>query len=928
MTTETAKLAEALGVGLWVVAGLAAFAPLLAHKGQGLRGFLKAQLIVQCIALAILSGVLVMPLILGAGVVASDPAADKHVEIPAFDLASWRRLPVQEDGRKKPFESMAVETLRGVSGRSKFQGHHATAVVLQWMLLRGEGFETGADTWEHEPFILCPDGDLREVIYSDVLGHDAQLTKEHIRGSMISPRELRKSETVRQLLLKVREKQEDDSEKMQQLLTPLERKASEVNQRLSRFDAVSQNSPLTFHKAMPMRADDPIGIVALDRKGGGWFSIGMLRLLKEEDDNHCKQLEHRAAQMPIPPLAGASLEAGALNLLANAGEVAVLRHELHHESAWRAIMRDRLAKVPQLYTSPERLATLRVFQEQIKSGTAHQALDELSQELAARRAALLEGKAQLFQNRDDAAFLSFVAKQHLTFDERFSILLTKDFSTVLGKDRERSVELFGVLLTDERQNAMTHLKRVSEAYQKPEELPTLAQRLESLFLARDAAVVADLKRRVAVAMRDGYHPADERFRMLHLNYLENRFPNLYIESAAWQAYPREDVNRVLASFAAVQDAYRSRDAYQFERASEAFFAVVREVGEKYDETGYPGTENIALEMQLNRVQPFKWGWISMLACVVFLTGSLSASRFGFGTTSGVFYGVGWLTCLASLAFQGFGFYARIVIAERAPVSNIYETIIFVAAMSVVFAIHLELKYRRVLILLSGAVAGCLALMLADQLPNANVPGIDEKIKPLTPVLRTNYWLTVHVLTIVASYAGGALAWVIGNIAIGLLAFGNPSREALKSMSQFSYRAMQIAVVLLAAGTFLGGWWAVESWGRFWGWDPKEVWALISLVCYVIPLHARYVGWVKDFGLAVSAVLCFAAIMMSWYGVNFVLGAGLHSYGFGGGGPWWVAWVALLNLIFLLVCCIRYTGRVALAAPVADARLVLAPAGGV
>src|SRR6202008_3414874 len=123
-----------------------------------------------------------------------------------------------------------------------------------------------------------------------------------------------------------------------------------------------------------------------------------------------------------------------------------------------------------------------------------------------------------------------------------------------------------------------------------------------------------------------------------------------------------------------------------------------------------------------------------------------------------------------------------------------------------------------------------------------------KISPLVPVLRSNFWLTIHVLTIVSSYAGGTLAWALGNVTLFLLAFSKPRRELLNSLSWFTYGAISIAVLLLAAGTFLGGWWAAYSWGRFWGWDPKEVGALVALVCYVIPLHMRYIGWVKDFGL--------------------------------------------------------------------------------
>jgi ABC-type transport system involved in cytochrome c biogenesis permease subunit len=96
------------------------------------------------------------------------------------------------------------------------------------------------------------------------------------------------------------------------------------------------------------------------------------------------------------------------------------------------------------------------------------------------------------------------------------------------------------------------------------------------------------------------------------------------------------------------------------------------------------------------------------------------------------------------------------------------------------------------------------------------------------------------------------------------------------------------VVLLAAGTILGGIWADYSWGRFWGWDPKEVWALIALLGYVAILHARYTGWMGQFGFAAWNIIAFSLVVMAWYGVNFVLGAGLHSYGFSSGGQGFVA----------------------------------------
>jgi cytochrome c biogenesis factor len=105
------------------------------------------------------------------------------------------------------------------------------------------------------------------------------------------------------------------------------------------------------------------------------------------------------------------------------------------------------------------------------------------------------------------------------------------------------------------------------------------------------------------------------------------------------------------------------------------------------------------------------------------------------------------------------------------------------------------------------------------------------------------------------------------------------------------------VLLLAAGIVLGGVWADYSWGRFWGWDPKEVWALVALLGYLAVLHARHAGLVRQRGLAALSVVCFSLVVIAWYGVNFVLGVGLHSYGFGGGGRGYIAGAIILQLVF-------------------------------
>jgi len=202
-----------------------------------------------------------------------------------------------------------------------------------------------------------------------------------------------------------------------------------------------------------------------------------------------------------------------------------------------------------------------------------------------------------------------------------------------------------------------------------------------------------------------------------------------------------------------------------------------------------------------------------------------------------------------------------------------------------------------------------------------IPG--KAFSPLQPVLRDNFWLTIHVLTIVSSYAAGALAWGLGLLSLGYYLLGryrpggagrpNQPPAACAELAGFIYKAMQVAVLLLAAGTILGGLWADVSWGRFWGWDPKEVWALVSLLAYLVVLHGRYAGWIGNFGLAAGAVVGAAVIGMSWYGVNFLLGAGLHSYGFGKGGQTEFFMFLLLNVALLAAAAWRWRRETAVAA---------------
>ena len=151
-----------------------------------------------------------------------------------------------------------------------------------------------------------------------------------------------------------------------------------------------------------------------------------------------------------------------------------------------------------------------------------------------------------------------------------------------------------------------------------------------------------------------------------------------------------------------------------------------------------------------------------------------------------------------------------------------------------------------------------SLILAD----TQTLALNRAIDPLVPVLRDNFWLTTHVLTITLSYAAFALALGIGHIALGKVIRGTKPGADLYN---YLYRAIQVGVLLLATGTILGGVWANYSWGRFWDWDPKETWALITLLGYLIVLHGRVAGKWAGFGMAVGAVL--ASRVCLWLGMG-------------------------------------------------------------
>lgn len=356
--------------------------------------------------------------------------------------------------------------------------------------------------------------------------------------------------------------------------------------------------------------------------------------------------------------------------------------------------------------------------------------------------------------------------------------------------------------------------------------------------------------------------------------------------AAWESLldKSKEGDFIRARFSEMLHAYFTDDSNAFERAATLARAAVRGEISEWSESM---ERTLVAEVLYNRARPFQVAWILyLLAGLLWMIGISKAGqwlRLGMIVTSlGFFCHVG-------------GVVLRCYIAGRPPVTNMYESVIWVCLGVLVFAGILYAIHKKAMVLTVACFLATLGMIAGDAAPAILDPGIH----PLVPVLRSNYWLTIHVLTITLGYAAFALTLGLGNVTLYQYFKGGPSvRAKIHELNQLTYRAMQFGVVLLAAGTILGGIWADYSWGRFWGWDPKETWALIALLCYLVILHGRMTNWVGQFAFAVWTVLGFLSVLMAWYGVNFVLGAGLHSYGFASGGTPWI--LGFIGLQFLYV----------------------------
>lgn len=324
----------------------------------------------------------------------------------------------------------------------------------------------------------------------------------------------------------------------------------------------------------------------------------------------------------------------------------------------------------------------------------------------------------------------------------------------------------------------------------------------------------------------------------------------------------------LNSFNLLVDSIKNYNLENLKKAAKEIY----EFQKTYTPEILPSKSKIEWEIKYNHWQIFPKliGIYSTLGLLVIILGFIEVLRLKRYPKIEMFFVV--LGALA-LLLHTFNMGLRWYVAGHAPWSDAYESIIFIA-WGAAFA---SLVFFRKSMLALGAglfVAGMFMMV-------AHLNNIDPQITNLVPVLKS-YWLLVHVAVITSSYGFLAVGAMLGFLNLILFAVNKEKlQKQIKEFNNIIYIALYIGLALLSIGTFLGAVWANESWGRYWSWDPKETWSLISMVVYAIVIHAKMMPKLRgEFMFSLLAFLSFFFILMTYFGVNFYIAQGLHSYGQG------------------------------------------------
>jgi cytochrome c-type biogenesis protein CcsB len=327
-------------------------------------------------------------------------------------------------------------------------------------------------------------------------------------------------------------------------------------------------------------------------------------------------------------------------------------------------------------------------------------------------------------------------------------------------------------------------------------------------------------------------------------------------------------------------------------------SAIKTYQKKYGGKVFPSTAQIKLELLYNRLNLFEHlsSWYGLIGFILLML-----------QFAGIFYiklnlripvRIAGMLIVSGFVLHTLALAGRWYISGHAPWSNGYEALTYIAWVSVLAGIIFSAK--------SPVTLSTTAILASIILQTAHLSWMDPEITTLVPVLQS-YWLIIHVAVITASYGFLGLGALLAAVNLIIMFLESKSRKkridlTIAELSNIIEMTLIAGLYLLAIGTFLGGVWANESWGRYWGWDPKETWALVTIIVYAFIAHMRIIPGLKSsFGFNLAALLGFGSVIMTYFGVNYYL-SGLHSYAKGDPLPipvfvyYLIASVAILALL--------------------------------
>ena len=329
------------------------------------------------------------------------------------------------------------------------------------------------------------------------------------------------------------------------------------------------------------------------------------------------------------------------------------------------------------------------------------------------------------------------------------------------------------------------------------------------------------------------------------------------ELLAWEASMPQLHQDVLEALNHSVVAYAAKDFTAFDKHIEEFKGLVGQ------------QEDVIQEVTLNKGDFFYRSIYCYLLAFVML---FFAIPFG---GSDIVKKLAILILIIGVGLHTYGLTLRCLIMDRPPVTNLYESMLFVSVVGVAFCLLIEYFYRQGFMVMAGAIIGTSINFMAFQYDL----GGDGALEELQPVLRSNFWLATHVLVITAGYALCFIAGVLGHmfLIVQITSKGHAAKE-FRHLFKIIVWLSLVALFLCVLGTILGGIWADQSWGRFWGWDPKENGAMLICLWLLFLVHGRISGLVKENGFCAGLIILNIVVVLAWKGVN-LLNTGLHSYGF-------------------------------------------------